>query len=298
MEIVRTKIALIQMSVSPDPQVNYRKVDKFTAEAVERGAKIIFLPELFSATYFAQYEDDRYLTLAESIPGPSSKFLSNLASKYGVTVFGGSLFERTPDRKYYNTTLVHNSQGICIGKYRKMHIPHDPSFFEQKYFQPGDLGYIRVKTEGLVISPLICYDQWFPEPARIAALGGAHLICYPTAIGWTDDMKKYEPFSADRWEQAMCAHASMNGIYTAAINRVGIEDGLDFWGGSFVADPFGRVIEKASDDREELLVVGIDTERIFDSQNGWMFIQNRRPDSYSDICKDKSKKSPGGSQEN
>ena len=176
-----------------------------------------------------------------------------------------------------------NPEGKIIAKYRKVHVPRDPNYYEQFYFSSGNLGYVQADVGGVKIAPLICYDQWYPEAARINALKGAQIIFYPTAIGWTKDMKQNEPFSAERWENAMCGHASMNGVYVAAANRVGNEEGIEFWGGSFVADPFGEVIKKASSSKEEVLVVEIDLSKVASSQEGWGFIKNRKPMTYRDL---------------
>ena len=172
---------------------------------------------------------------------------------------------------------------LLRAKYRKIHIPYDPKYYEQYYFTPGNLGYVQAGLHGIKIAPLICYDQWYPEAARINALKGSQIIFYPTAIGFTKDMKKLEPFSAQRWENAMCGHASMNGVYVAAVNRVGKEEDIDFWGGSFIADPFGEIVARASSTKEEVLVVEIDLSKIFSSQEGWGFLKNRKPMSYRDL---------------
>jgi predicted amidohydrolase len=184
------------------------------------------------------------------------------------------------DGQRYNTTLIYDARGALIGKYRKVHIPHDPKYYEQYYFAPGNLGYIQVPVKRAVIAPLICYDQWFPEAARVHAMRGADVIFYPTAIGWFPALRREEPFAATRWEHAMRAHASMNGIFAVAVNRVGREGELRFWGGSFVADPFGEVIARASRTREEVVVANLDLRQIRTSQEGWGFLANRRPDTY------------------
>src|SRR5262249_4496291 len=185
----------------------------------------------------------------------------------------------------YNTALIFDRDGALAGKYRKMHIPHDPNYYAQHYFSPGDIGYVQVKTGTAVIAPLICYDQWYPEAARINTIQGAHIIFYPTAIGWFKDLRRDEPCSAHRWEDAMRAHASLNGIFTAAVKRVGREGDLRFLGGSFVADPFGEVIARASRSKEEVLIARLDLSRIKESQEGWRFLHNRRPQSYMDLVR-------------
>ena len=178
-----------------------------------------------------------------------------------------------------------DGHGTRIGESRKIHMPHDPHYYEQYYFAPGNLGYVQVATAKATIAPLICYDQWFPEAARANALRGAQVLFYPTAIGWFGDLRRQEPFSARRWEEAMRAHASLNGVFAVAVNRVGREDDLRFWGGSFVADPFGQVVARASAAREEVLVADLDLTRVRASQEGWGFLRNRRPDSYRDLTR-------------
>src|SRR5271157_4473396 len=282
-------IGLVQTAVSEDVDANLAKTQDCIQEAANRGAQVVCLQELFATQYFAQAEDAALFLLAEPIPGRISRFLANAAQSCGVTLVGGSLFERTESGEYYNTTLIFNERGEQIAQYRKMHIPHDPFYWEQFYFAPGNLGYVHadISTPAAKIAPLICYDQWFPEPARILALRGVEIIFYPTAIGWFDQMQRDEPFSAQRWEDAMRAHASMNGIYVAAVNRVGVEGNLTFWGGSFIADPFGQVVAKASDTNEEILVTDVELSRVDDSQDGWGFLRNRRPDSYLGIDEEK-----------
>jgi N-carbamoylputrescine amidase len=202
-----------------------------------------------------------------------------------VQLVGGSIYEKGDDGRFYNTALIFDSRGELTAKYRKMHIPQDPNYYEQHYFAPGDLGYVRVNTGKAVIAPLICYDQWYPEAARVNAIQGAQIIFYPTAIGWFKELRRDEPFSARRWEDAMRAHGSLNGIFVAAVNRVGREGDLRFWGGSFVADPFGEVVARASHSREQVIVASLDLNRISISQEGWRFLHNRRPSSYTDLTR-------------
>jgi N-carbamoylputrescine amidase len=279
------KIGLIQTAVGPDLEENLDKTARFIRQAAKKGAQIVCLQELFAYRYFAQTKDDKFFSVAEAVPGRLSRFLADCASASHVLLIGGSIYEKGDDGKFYNTTLIYDSKGALAGKYRKMHIPHDPKYYEQYYFTPGDLGYVQVKTGSTVISPLICYDQWYPEAARVNAIQGAEVIFYPTAIGWFKELKRDEPFSAKRWEDAMRAHASLNGIFTAAVNRVGREGDLRFWGGSFVADPFGEVIARASHSKEEVLVASLDLNRIRESQEGWRFLYNRRPQSYTDLLR-------------
>ena len=279
------KIGLIQTSVSDNLPENLEKTSRFIKRAVKKGAQIVCLQELFAYRYFAQTKNGRFFGVAEPVPGPLSRFLSECASSNRVLLIGGSIYEKGDDGNFYNTALVFDAKGTLTGKYRKMHIPHDPNYYEQYYFSPGNLGYVQVKTGSAVIAPLICYDQWYPEAARINAIQGAQIIFYPTAIGWFKELKRDEPFSAQRWEDAMRAHASLNGIYTAAVNRVGREGDLRFWGGSFVADPFGEVVARASRSEEEVLVATLDLGRIRASQEGWRFLHNRRPQSYTDLVR-------------
>jgi len=279
------KIGLVQTRVSEDVEENLAKTARFIKQAARKGADIVCLQELFAYRYFAQTKSDRFFQLAEPIPGPLSQFLSKCASDNRVVLVGGSIYERSEDGKFYNSSLIFDSRGRLAGKYRKMHIPQDPNYYEQDYFSPGNLGYVRVTTEKAVIAPLICYDQWYPESARVNAIEGAQVIFYPTAIGWFKELKRDEPFSARRWEDAMRAHASLNGIFVAAVNRVGREDDLRFWGGSFVADPFGEVVARASRSKEEVLTATINLKKIRESQDGWRFLHNRRPQSYSSLIR-------------
>lgn len=279
------RVGLVQSRAAVDVDLNLERAARGIREAANRGARIVCLQELFATRYFARSEDARFLETAESIPGRISRFLSSSAASIGVTLIGGSLYEKGRDGKRYNTALVFDPRGKRVGKYRKMHIPHDPNYYEQYYFARGNLGYVQVDASGVRIAPLICYDQWFPEAARANAVRGAQVLFYPTAIGWFKELRRDEPFSARRWEQAMCAHASMNGVFAVAVNRVGREDGLTFWGGSFIADPFGQVIARASGSRDEVLVADIDLGQIRESQQGWGFLANRRPDSYGDLVR-------------
>lgn len=278
MAVVR--VGLVQTRASRDRERNLERTAAFVRTATRRGADIVCLQELFATRYFAQARDPRARRLAEPIPGPLSRFLADCARDNRVTLVGGSIYERARDGKRYNTTLVYGPRGNRLGKYRKMHIPDDPKYYEQYYFTPGNLGFVQVKTSKAVVAPLVCYDQWFPEAARINAVRGAQVLFYPTAIGWFPELRKEEPFAARRWEDVMRAHASMNGVFTVAANRVGREGDLRFWGGSFVADPFGQVIARASSSREEVLLADLDLARIRESQDGWGFLHNRRPESY------------------
>ncbi|HYR92350.1 MAG TPA: nitrilase-related carbon-nitrogen hydrolase [Terriglobia bacterium] len=278
------KIGLIQTKVGENVEENLERTAGFVKQAARKGAEIVCLQELFASRYFAQIKDDKFFELAETVPGRLSQFLSECATANRVLLIGGSIYEKDGG-KFYNTSLIYDSSGALAGRYRKMHIPHDPNYYEQYYFSPGDLGYVQVKAGKTVVAPLICYDQWYPEAARVNAIQGAQVIFYPTAIGWFKELRRDEPFSAKRWENAMRAHASLNGIFVAAVNRVGREGGLRFWGGSFIADPFGEVLARASHSKEEVLVAKIDLGRISVSQEGWRFLHNRRPQSYTDLVR-------------
>jgi N-carbamoylputrescine amidase len=279
------KIALVQTKVGTDVGKNLDKTAQFIKAAARKRAEIVCLQELFAYRYFAQTKDARFFEIAEPVPGRLSQFLSDCASANHVFLIGGSIYERGEEGKFYNTSLIYGPEGNLVGTYRKMHIPHDPNYYEQYYFSPGDLGYVQVKARGVNIAPLICYDQWYPEAARVNAIQGSQIIFYPTAIGWFKELRRDEPFSARRWEDAMRSHASLNGIFVAAVNRVGREGDLQFWGGSFVADPFGEVVARASRSKEEVLVANIDLTRIRESQEGWRFLNNRRPQSYTDLVR-------------
>jgi predicted amidohydrolase len=279
------KLGLVQTSVGADLDQNLEKTARLIKQAVRKGAGIVCLQELFAYRYFAQVKDDRFFDLAERLPGRVSSFLSDCAKGNRIFLIGGSVYERGKDEKFYNTALVYNPNGALVGKYRKMHIPHDPNYYEQHYFHPGNLGYVQINAGTTVVAPLICYDQWYPEAARVNVIQGAQIIFYPTAIAWFKELRRDEPFSAKRWENAMRAHASLNGVFVAAVNRVGREGGLRFWGGSFVADPFGEVVARASQSKEAVLVVPVDLDKIRVSQEGWGFLHNRRPSSYTDLVR-------------
>jgi len=279
------KIGLIQTKVGESVEENLEKTATLVKQAARRGAEIVCLQELFAYRYFAQVKNDKFFDLAERVPGRLSKFLSGCAAAHRVFLIGGSIYEKADDGRFYNTSMIYDPAGALTGKYRKVHIPHDPNYYEQYYFSPGDLGYVQVDTGKVVVAPLICYDQWYPEAARVNAIQGAQMIFYPTAIGWFKELRRDEPFSARRWEDAMRAHASLNGVFAAAVNRVGREGGLRFWGGSFIADPFGEVIARASRSAEEALVARVDLDRIRASQEGWRFLYNRRPHSYTELVR-------------
>ena len=275
------------MACSENPDQNLRTALDRVREAAGRGAQIVCLPELFRSQYFCREEDARLFDLAEPIPGPSTEALSAAAKALGVVIVA-SLFERRAAGVYHNTAAILGTGGDILGLYRKMHIPDDPLYFEKFYFTPGDLGYRNLDTPFGRISTLVCWDQWYPEAARIAALGGAQILFYPTAIGWhPSEKQQYGAAQHDAWRTIQRSHAIANGVYVAAVNRVGFEGpperGLEFWGGSFVADPFGQIVAEASHDREEILVVECDNARAEDVRRNWPFLRDRRIDSYSPI---------------
>ena len=281
------RIGLVQMHCSPDPGENLAKAEERVREAAGRGAQIVCLPELFRSQYFCREEDARQFDLAEPIPGPSTERLACVARRENVVILA-SLFERRAAGVYHNTAAIIGTGGEILGLYRKMHIPDDPLYFEKFYFTPGDLGFGAFDTPFGRISTLVCWDQWYPEAARIAALGGAQILFYPTAIGWHPaEKEQHGAAQHDAWKTIQRGHAIANGIYVAAVNRVGFEGppdrGLEFWGGSFVADPFGQVIAEASHDQEETLVVECDPARSEDVRRNWPFLRDRRIDAYSPI---------------
>jgi len=281
------RIGLVQMSCSLDPNENLAKAEWKVREAAAKGAQVICLPELFRSQYFCREEKAELFALAESIPGPSTEALGKLARELKVVIVG-SLFERRAAGLYHNTVAVLGPDGEITGLYRKMHIPDDPLYFEKFYFTPGDLGFSSVATPFGKLGVLICWDQWYPEGARIAALSGAHLLVYPTAIGWHPSEKaEYGPAQLDAWRTIQRSHAIANGIYVAAVNRIGYEGppdhGLEFWGSSFIADPFGQVIAQASCDQEEILSAECDPRRMEDVRRNWPFLRDRRIDAYAPI---------------
>ena len=275
------------MSCSTDPKENLAKAETRIVEAADGGAQIVCLQELFKSQYFCREEDARLFDLAETIPGPSTERLSALARQKKVVVIA-SLFEKRAAGVYHNTAAMIDGDGSLLGIYRKMHIPDDPLYFEKYYFTPGDLGFRTFDTAAGRISTLVCWDQWYPEGARLASLAGANNLFYPTAIGWHPSEKaEFGEAQYDAWRTIQRSHAIANGVYVAAVNRVGFEGpperGIEFWGGSFVADPFGRVLAEASQDREEILIVDIDTAKIDETRRNWPFLRDRRIDAYAPI---------------
>jgi N-carbamoylputrescine amidase len=280
-------IGLVQMTCSTDPEANLAKAVERSHEAARRGAQVICLQELFKSQYFCREENADLFNLAESIPGPSTEALGAVAKQHGVTIIA-SLFERRAVGLYHNTAAILGTDGQIQGLYRKMHIPDDPLYYEKFYFTPGDLGFQSFETPHGNLGVLVCWDQWYPEGARLTALTGADILFYPTAIGWHPHEKaQYGAAQLDAWRTIQRAHAIANGIYVAAVNRTGFEgtpdSGLEFWGNSFVADPFGQVIAEASSDKEEILIVECDTARSEEVRRNWPFLRDRRIDAYGPI---------------
>src|ERR1700750_1738738 len=281
------KVAGIQMSCSANKEANLGKTIERIKEAASKGANIICTQELFTSLYFCDEENYDNFKLAEAIPGPSTDELSKVAAELNVVIIA-SLFEKRAQGVYHNTTAVLDADGKYLGKYRKMHIPDDPGFYEKFYFTPGDLGYKTFQTKFATIGVLICWDQWYPEAARITALMGAEILFYPTAIGWAtsqDEATNSEQFGA--WQTIQRSHAVANAVHVVSVNRVGLEQNgaMKFWGGSFVANPFGRVIYQASHDKEEVHVQEIDLDKTDSYRTHWPFLRDRRIDSYHPITK-------------
>ncbi len=281
------KVGLVQMTCSADVNANKQKAIEKIKEAAKQGANVICLQELFTSLYFCDVEAYENFKLAEPIPGKTTDALSLLAKDLGVVIIA-SLFEKRAEGLYHNTTAVLDADGTYLGKYRKMHIPDDPAFYEKFYFTPGDLGYKVFKTKFATIGVLICWDQWYPEAARITSLMGAEMLFYPTAIGWStsqDEATNTEQYNA--WQTIQRSHAIANGVPVISVNRVGLEqDGLmKFWGGSFVSNPFGTLLYMASHDQEEVAVVDIDTDKSDSYRTHWPFLRDRRIDSYEHITK-------------
>ena len=284
------KIGVVQMACSANPAENLEQAIGKVEEAAKGGAQIICLPELFRTQYFCQQEDAALFDLAESIPGPTTEALSKIAKAHRVTILV-SVFERRTAGVYHNSLVVLDERGEMAGLYRKMHIPDDPAYYEKFYFTPGDRGFQAIKTTHATVGPLICWDQWYPEAARMTVLKGAEILFYPTAIGWHPTEKAEEGQSQrEAWMTIQRSHAIANGVFVVAVNRVGCEapaggDGLEFWGSSFVCDPFGVVLAQVSIDQEETLVVDINLKRIEEVRRNWPFLRDRRIDAYEGITK-------------
>ncbi len=287
----KVTLGLVQTAVGPDLQANLDKAVERTTAAAKAGANIVCLQELFRSQYFCQIEDHKYFAYGEEIPdGPSTLALQKVAKEHGIVIIA-SLFERRSAGLYHNTAAILDADGSFLGKYRKMHIPDDPLFYEKFYFTPGDLGFRSWQTRFGKIGVCVCWDQWYPEAARLTALSGAQILFYPTAIGWHPSEKaEFGARQHNSWETIQRSHAIANGCYVAAVNRVGHEapdggPGLEFWGQSFVADPAGQILQKASVDREENLLVEVDLDAVEMQRTHWPFLRDRRIDAYSDITK-------------
>ena len=287
----KVKLGLIQTHASADPADNLSRQLALVEKAADQGAQIVCTQELFRSEYFCQEENHKYFELAEEIPnGPSTQAFQALAKKKGIVVIG-SLFERRAAGLYHNTAVIIDADGTFLGRYRKMHIPDDPLFYEKFYFTPGDLGFKAWQTRFGKIGVLVCWDQWYPEGARLTALQGAQILFYPTAIGWHPSEKAEYGFAQHTsWETIQRSHAIANGCYVAAINRIGHEkpiggDGIEFWGQSFVADTSGVIVAKASQDKEEILLADVDLGRVDQTRTHWPFLRDRRIDAYGDLTR-------------
>jgi N-carbamoylputrescine amidase len=283
-------IGLIQMRMTDNTDANVRHACSLLEDAASMGVQVACLPELFRSRYFCQSEDHTAFDMAESIPGPTSDALAEVAKSHGIAIIG-SHFERRAAGIYHNTATVHDAGGELLGIYRKMHIPDDPLFYEKYYFAPGDLGFKTFDTRFGKVGTLVCWDQWYPEAARLTAMQGASVLFYPTAIGWHPAEKaEFGEAQADAWETVQRGHAIANGVYVAACNRVGHEptpdgkgDGIEFFGGSFISDPFGRIVAKASSDKEEIIIAVCDPALQEQTRRWWPFFRDRRIDAYGDI---------------
>ncbi len=282
-------IGLVQMRCSPSPQENVEKAAARIREAARQGAQVICLQELFRSQYFCQREDPALFELAEPVPGPTTEALSRIAREVGAVIIA-PVFERRAAGVYHNTAAILDADGQLRGLYRKMHIPDDPLYYEKYYFAPGDLGFRAFETRYGRIGTLVCWDQWYPEGARLTALAGASVLFFPTAIGWHPKEKaEHGEAQASAWQTIQRAHAIANGVYVAAVNRVGHEgaegSGLEFWGGSFVCDPFGVILQEASRSAEEILVVECDLDHLENVRRNWPFLRDRRVDAYEPITR-------------
>jgi len=288
------RVGLVQMRSGPEPEKNLQAATQWARKAAKKGAQIVCLPELFQTQYFCQREDAALFDLAEAIPGPASEAFSRVAREAGVAVVV-SVFEKRAPGVYHNTAVIIDADGTLCGIYRKMHIPDDPLYYEKFYFAPGDLGFKVFDTRFGKIGALVCWDQWYPEGARLTAMQGAQVLFYPTSIGWHPAEKaKYGEAQYDAWRTIQRSHAIANGVYVAAVNRVGHETGnvrgrsadgagLEFWGGSFLCDPFGKVLAEARHDWEEILIGEVDLRTIEEVRRNWLFLCDRRMDSYATI---------------
>ncbi len=287
----RFNLGLVQMAMTADTTANLETAVRKVGEAAGQGAQVVCLPELFRSPYFCQKEEHVHFDLAEAVPGPSSEALGRAARQHGVVVVA-PIFEKRAPGLYHNSALILDADGSVAGTYRKMHIPDDPCFYEKFYFTPGDLGFRAFDTRHGRIGTLICWDQWYPEAARLTALQGAVVLFYPTAIGWHPHEKaQHGAAQRSAWQTIQRSHAIANGVYVAVVNRVGLErptpadPGLEFWGTSFLADPFGIVLAEASTDKEEILVAEVDLKRQEEVRQHWPFLRDRRIDAYAGIDK-------------
>jgi N-carbamoylputrescine amidase len=284
------KLGLLQSACSANPAENLKKTLALAEKAAKQGAQIICTQELFRSQYFCQKEDHEYFKLAEPIPGPSTKAFQKLAKKHKVVIIA-SLFEKRASGLYHNTAVIIDADGSLKGIYRKMHIPDDPQFYEKFYFTPGDLGFKAWETRYGKIGVCVCWDQWYPEAARLTAMQGAEILFYPTAIGWhPKEKKEYGENQHNAWELIQRSHAVANGCYVAVPNRIGLEkpaggDGLEFWGQSFVAGTSGQILAKASQNKEEILIVPVDLSKVDVTRTHWPFLRDRRIDAYGDLTK-------------
>ena len=280
------KLGLIQHAcmLSQHKANTLRRATELIRDAAARGAELIVTQELFTSPYFPQREDEANFALAETIPGPTTEALGTLTKELGVSI-SGSIFERRAAGVYHNTSVLIDPTGEIVGKYRKMHVPDDPLFFEKYYFTPGDMGFAAHAVGHARVGMLVCWDQWFPEAARLTALRGAEVLLYPTAIAWMAGEETDHEAQRDAWRTVQRSHAIANGVFVAAVNRVGVEDGLTFWGSSFVADPFGRVIAEASADVDDALVVECDLGLIEAARRAWPFLRDRRIEAYEGLTR-------------
>ena len=284
------QIALIQHSCSRDVETNIKNIESRITDAAKSGCDLVILPELHSSVYFCQQEAMEYFDLAESIPGPATQWLSSLAKKFQIVIVG-SLFEKRQPGLYHNTAVVLDSDGNLAGRYRKMHIPDDPGYYEKYYFTPGDMGFTPIQTSIGKLGIQVCWDQWYPEGARLLALAGAQLLIYPTAIGWEpDDSNEEKQRQLQAWITIQRSHAIANGIPVVAVNRHGLEEGdqktkIDFWGNSFICDGFGKVLAQAGNDNDETLLVDVNVEETDTIRRVWPFLRDRRIDAYNDLTK-------------
>jgi len=279
----QVRIGLIQMRCTSSKEENVQRALASLAEAAQKGVQILCLPELFHGLYPCQSEDHRRFAEAEPVPGPTTERLAEAARQHGVVIVG-SIFERRAPGLYHNTAVVLDADGQLAGLYRKMHIPDDPRYYEKFYFTPGDLGFRSFPTRYGRVGVCVCWDQWFPEAARLTALTGAEILFYPTAIGWlVEEKAQFGPVQHSAWQTIIRSHAIANGLFVAAVNRTGLEEGIEFWGGSFVADPLGQILAQASPEQEEVLLADCDLEQLDLVRTHWPFLRDRRIDAYADL---------------